>query len=402
MTRKDRYPLPRIDELLDRLRSAYIFTKLDLRSGYNLVRMREGDEWKTAFRTRYGSYEFLVLHFGLTNAPATFQHFMNDTFRAFLDDFLEAYLDDLIVFTTATFGEVAPVGCDPSETPKHVEQVRKVLTKMREGGLYANPKKCVFHVKTVDFLGYVVSPEGLTMDPAKTKVIDEWPTPKTVKDIQSFLGFCNFYRRFIAGYSKTAKPLTYLTKKDVPFLWSEKADAAFQLLKSAFSSAPLLAHFQPEYQTVVETDASDYAVAAVLSQENPSSQLLHPVAFYSRSLSPAERNYEIYNKELLAIHSSFKEWRSYLEGSTHSVRVITDHKNLEYFASTKLLTRRQARWSEFLSGFSYVVFYRPGCLGGKPDTLTRRSDVYPKGGGMALTPWPIHRTCKSSSRTANL
>jgi hypothetical protein len=161
VTRKDRYPLPRIDELLDRLRSAYIFTKLDLRSGYNLVRMREGDEWKTAFRTRYGSYEFLVMHFGLTNAPATFQHFMNDAFRSMLDDFLEIYLDDLIIFTVVGLGESPPTILSAADNPRHVEQVRQVLATMREHGLYANPKKCVFHVQTVDFLGYVVSPEGL-------------------------------------------------------------------------------------------------------------------------------------------------------------------------------------------------------------------------------------------------
>jgi hypothetical protein len=380
ITRKDRYPLPRIDELLDRLRSAYIFTKLDLRSGYNLVRMREGDEWKTAFRTRYGSYEFLVLHFGLTNAPATFQHFMNDAFRSMLDDFLEIYLDDLIVFTTPELDESLPTSLEPSANRRHVEQVRKVLTTMRDNGLYASPKKCVFHVNTVDFLGYVVSPAGLSMDPAKCKVIADWPIPKSVKDVQSFHGFANFYRRFVTGYSKITKPLTNLTRKEVPFVWSAQCQAAFEALKSAFTSAGILAHFQPEFQTVVETDASDYAVAAVLSQEHPETKELRPVAFYSRSMTPAELNYEIYDKELLAIFAAFKEWRSYLEGSVHTVRVVTDHKNLEYFATTKLLTRRQARWSEYLSGFNYVVYYRPGRLGGKPDALTRRPDVYPKGG----------------------
>ena len=204
--------------------------------------------------------------------------------------------------------------------------------------------------------------------------------PKNVKDVQSFLGFANFYRRFIANYSAIAKPLTNLTRKEVKFEMTTKCIAAFNELKGAFTTAPVLAHFHPEYPTIVETDASDYAIAAVLSQEDPNDHLLHPVAYFSRSMAPAELNYEIYDKELLAIFAGFRHWRAYLEGSVHPVRVVTDHKNLEYFATTKLLTRRQARWSEFLSSFHYKVLYRPGRLGGKPDILTRRSDVYPKRG----------------------
>ena len=322
--------------------------------------MREGDEWKTAFRTRYGSFEFLVLHFGLTNAPATFQHFMNDTFRQYLDDFLGGFLDDLIVFTALQPDETLPPTLSATDNPRHVGQMRTILQTMREAGLFANPKKCVFHQRTVDFLGYVVSPNGLSMDPAKTSVIAAWPTPKSVKEVQSFLGFANFYRRFIFQYSAIAKPLTNLTRKDVPFLWSTACQSAFDSLKSAFTTAPILAHFHPDRPIIVETDASDYAVAAVLSQEHPDTKAVHPIAFFSRSMSPAELNYEIYDKELLAIHAAFREWRSYLEGATHSVRVITDHKNLEYFASTKLLTCRQAWWSEFLSMFNYTVSYWPG------------------------------------------
>ena len=171
-----------------------------------------------------------------------------------------------------------------------------------------------------------------------------------------------------------------LTRKEVTFIWSPQCQEAFAGLKKAFTSAPILAHFHPDRQIHVETDASDYAVAAILSQVDPVDKLIHPVAYYSRSMSPAELNYKIYDKVLLAIHAAFKEWRSYLEGATHTVKVVTDHKNLEYFSTTKLLTHRQARWSEFLSAFNYTVFYRPGRLGGKPDVLTRRSDVYPKGG----------------------
>src|SRR6201999_3545661 len=197
-------------------------------------------------------------------------------------------------------------------------------------------------------------------------------------DVQSFLRFANFYRQFISHYSAIVKSLMNLTQKETEFTWSPQCQEAFTGLKKAFTSAPILAHFHPDCQIIVETDASNYAVAAILSQVDPNDKLVHPVAYYSRSMSPAELNYEIYDKELLAIHAAFKEWCSYLEGAAHTVKVITDHKNLEYFATTKLLTRRQARWSEFLSAFNYTVFYRPGRLGGKPNILTRRSDVVPE------------------------
>jgi hypothetical protein len=368
ITRKNRYPLPRIDELLDRLSRAQIFSKIDLKSGYNLVRVADGDEWKTAFRTRYGSYEFLVMHFGLTNAPATFQHFMNDTFYDLLDKFVAAYLDDLIIYT------------ESSDLADHIGHVREVLLRCRKSGLFANAKKCEFHVRTIEYVGYIVSPDGLSMDPAKVKAISDWPALQTLREVQSFLGFANFYRRFISGFARIAKPLTMLTRKDVPFQWSSTCAGAFGELKRHFVASPILAHYHPDRQTIIETDASDYAVAAVLSQVDPSTAFLHPIAFYSRSMSSAELNYEIYDKELLAIFAAFKEWRHYLEGIPDTIEVITDHKNLEYFASTKLLTRRQARWSEYLSGFSYTVRYRPGKQGVKPDSLTRRSDVYPQEG----------------------
>lgn len=167
-----------------------MFSKIDLKSGYNLVRIADGDEWKTAFRTRYGSYEFLVMHFGLTNAPATFQHFMNDTFYDLLDQFVAAYLDDLIIYT------------DSDDLKDHIKQVREVLLRCRTAGLFANAKKCEFHVRKIEYVGYIVSPEGLSMDPGKVKTVCDWPTPKTVRDIQSFLGFANFYRRFILGFAK--------------------------------------------------------------------------------------------------------------------------------------------------------------------------------------------------------
>lgn len=218
------------------------------------------------------------------------------------------------------------------------------------------------------------------MDPSKVEAILKWPTPKTVRDVQSFLGFANFYRRFVRSFASVSKPLTTLTRKDTPFVWSESCEKSFQTLKSHFDSSSILAHYHPERQIILETDASDYAIAAIISQIDPSTSTLYPISFFSRSMTTAELNYDIYDKELLAIFAAFKEWRHYLEGPELPIEVVTDHKNLEYFATTKLLTRRQARWSEYLSGFNFTIRYRPGKQGGKPDALTRRSDVYPEEG----------------------
>ena len=218
------------------------------------------------------------------------------------------------------------------------------------------------------------------MDPDKVKVIQDWPEPSKVKEVQSFLGFANFYRRYISNYSDIVVPLTRLTRKNIPWNFDEKCKLAFLTLKQAFISAPVLTHWKPDCPIIVETDASDYALAAILSIQE-SNQEIHPVAFLSRTFSESEVNYDVHDKELLAVFEAFKSWRHYLEGSTFPVTVITDHKNLEYFTTTKLLSRRQVRWSLYLAEFNLVVRFRPGRLGAKPDALTRRPDLYLKGGG---------------------
>ena len=364
ITKKDRYPLPLIPDLLDRLRSARTFTKIDLRGAYNLVRIAEGDEWKTVFRTHFGSYEFLVMHYGLTNAPASFQRFMNDIFKDLLDVCVVVYLDDILIYSK-----------NPADHAKHVQEV---LRRLRQNDLFAKLEKCEFNVDTTNFLGYIVSPTGLRMDESKIAVIKDWPTPRKVKEVQSFLGFANFYRRFITHYSDITVPLTRLTRKNAPYYWSPACEESFRLLKDAFVSAPVLHHFDPTLPPIVETDASDYAIAGILSHRTDDGDV-HPVAFFSRTLTGAELNYDTHDKELLAIFQAFKTWRHYLESPHHTVDVITDHKNLEYFSTTKTLTRRQARWSEFLSAFNMVIRFRPGKLGEKPDSLTRRTDYYLKG-----------------------
>ena len=365
ITVKNRYPLPLISETLNRLCRAKVFTKLDIISAFNRLRIKEGNEELTAFRTRFGLFEYLVMPFGLCNGPASFQHYINDTLRDYLDEICTAYLDDILIYSDIE--------------AEHEIHVKRVLARLRDAGLQADITKCEFHVKEVTYLGLIVTTEGVKMDPKKTDTVINWPQPVNVKDIQSFLGFANFYRRFIYGFSKLAAPLTALTKKGTPFEWSLQCQSSFEALKKAFTSDRVLRHFDPDRKIVVETDASDYVSGGILSQYD-NQGTLRPVAYFSKKHNPAECNYEIYDKELMAIVRAFEEWRPELEGSAFPVEVISDHKNLEYFTSSKELSRRQARWSEFLSRFDYKITYRPGKAGVKPDALTRRSGDLPKEG----------------------
>ena len=231
ISKKDRYPLPLISDLLDSPSQAKVYTKIDLRHAYHLVRIAEGDEWKTAFRTRYGSYEWQVMLFGLTNAPAAFQRFVNSVFADMLDVCVVVYLDDI------------PVYSDNMED--HTKHVREVLRRLHQHKLYAKPEKCEFHSDSVEYLGYFLSPNGLTMSQDKVKTICNWPEPCKVKDIQSFLGFANFYRQFIFNYSDIVVPLTRLTRKDAPWDFSDVCQRSFNQLKKAFTTAPILTYFQP-------------------------------------------------------------------------------------------------------------------------------------------------------------
>ncbi|KAJ1577334.1 hypothetical protein NDA12_006334 [Ustilago hordei] len=311
ITVKNRAPLPLIEEQLFLLRKARIYTKLDLRAAYNLIWIAKGDEWKTAFGTQLGLYEYLVMPFGLANAPAHFQSFINDIFRDIIGIYVVVYLDDFLIFS------------DTEEA--HVKHVTEVLTHLRSNRLFAKLSKCEFHTKTVEFLGYIIKPTGIEMDPEKVHTVKEWPMPESIHDIQRFLGFANFYRRFIAHFACIAKPLTALVKpieRFKKFELPEEAQQAFHKLIQAFTSAGVLQHFDYHLPTRLETDASDFAIAGVLKQEHEGRW--HPVAFYSRKMSSAEKNYEIHDKELLAV-------------------------------------------------------YRPGDKGGEPDALTRRTDMQPAG-----------------------
>ena len=363
ITVKNRFPLPLIQDLVRTLSKAKIYTALDLRGSFNLVRIAEGDEWKTAFSTRFGHYESLVMPYGLTNAPATLQNMMNDLFKDMLGIFVLIYLDDIIIFSNS-----------PEEHEKHVESV---LERLRDNKLYCRLSKCQFRTTKIVYLGYIITPDGVSMDPRKVSAIINWNHPTNVTEIQMFIGFTNFYRKFIENYSKITRPITQLLKKDAPFNWSSTVQSAFENLKQAFTKAPVLSHPDNRLPFIVETDASDFALGGVLRQRD-SNGTLGTIAFYSRQLLPAEINYEIYDKELLAIFACFKEWRHFLQ-SEHTTTVLCDHRNLQYFMTTKELTRRQARWALFFSEFRFVIDFIPGKKNTQPDLLSRKTQYQSKG-----------------------
>lgn len=362
LTIKNRYPLPLINETLARISRAKYFTKLDIVAAFNKLRMAKGEEWKTAFRTRYGLYEYLVMPFGLANAPSSFQNYINDVLREWLDDFVTAYIDDILIYS--------------DNLEDHRRHVRIVLQALREAGLQIDIDKCEFHQSSVKYLGLIIGSDGIKMDPTKVEAILSWGVPTNLKEVQGFLGFANFYRRFIKNFSRVVGPLTDLTKKGRTFAWSAACNKAFVTLKNAFLRAPILQPFDFDKPARVECDASDGATGAVLSQPDATG-FWRPVAYLSSRMTLAECNYDIYDKELLAIVKAFEQWRAELEGSPFGIEVHSDHKNLVYFMRSKLLNRRQARWSEFLSRFEFRIAYTPGSFNTRADALSRRPGDLP-------------------------
>jgi hypothetical protein len=375
VTIKNRHPLPLIMESLDRLSQAKYFTKLDVREAYHRVRIREGDEWKTAFRTRYGHFEYTVMPFGLTNAPAQFQALINETLQGLVDVSCIVYLDDILIFS------------DTME--QHTQHVKEILNRLRNARLYIKLSKCEWHTQRTEYLGYVISPDGVSIDEARVKTIQEWPQPRTVRDIRVFIGFMNYYRRFINGFSKLALPLTILTQKkpgsakrghEMRKEESQRLEIgaegqqAFQKLKDAFLGVPILCHFEADRKTKVEVDASGGAISGILSQMVPDEAgrlQWRPVDFYSRKLIAAEYNYDTHDQELLAIVKSLEHWRHYLEGI--HFEILTDHQNLKWFMETKTLNHRQVRSYLVLSRYDFVLNHRPGVTN-PADGPSRRPD----------------------------
>ena len=356
LTIKNKSQMPRQDELMDRLRGAKWFTKLDLQSGYHQVRIHPDDVEKTAFNTRYGHFEFNVLPFGLTNAPATFQALMNSIFADFVDVFVIVYLDDVLIFSRTL--------------EEHRVHVRKVLERLRQHKLYASRDKCEFGRQSIHFLGHVVSKDGIGMESSKLNEIRQWPVPKNVEDVRAFLGLTGYYRKFIHKFSQIAAPLSNLTRNQTPFLWTSDEQKAFDDLKNAMVTGPVLAVPDDNLPFTVTADASGYAVGAALTQDQGRGS--QPIAFMSHRMSDAEMNYPVHEQELLAVVRALSVWRHYLHGCKFTV--VTDHHSLTFLQTQPKLSKRQVRWTEFLSEFDFDIVYRPGKTNVVADALSRRAD----------------------------
>ncbi|CAA7054956.1 unnamed protein product [Microthlaspi erraticum] len=331
VTVKNRYPLPRIDE-------------------FGSIPIDEADVRKTAFRTRYGHFEFVVMPFGLTNAPAAFMRLMNDVFREYLDVFVIIFIDDILVYSRSQ--------------EEHATHLRLVLEKLREQKLFAKLSKCSFWQREMGFLGHIVSAEGVSVDPAKIEAIRDWPRPSSATEIRSFLGLAGYYRRFVKGFATMAQPMTKLTGKDVPFVWSAECEESFSQLKEMLTTTPVLALPEPGKPYMVYTDASGIGLGCVLMQEG------RVIAYASRQWQGSERNRPTHDLELGAVIFALKIWRSYLLGET--VQVFTDHKSLQHIFTQPMMNARQTRWVEFLADYQVSINYHPGKANLVADALSRR------------------------------
>ncbi|GJX00386.1 putative reverse transcriptase domain-containing protein [Tanacetum coccineum] len=323
-TVKNRYPLPRIDDLFDQLQGSSVYSKIDLRSGYHQLRVREEDISKTAFRTRYGHYEFQVMPFGLTNAPAVFMDLMSRVCKPYLDKFVIVFIDDIQIYS--------------KNKKDHEEHLKAILEFLKKEELYAKFSKCEFWIPKVQFLGHVINSQGIHVDPAKIESIKDWASPKTPTEIRQFLGLAGYYQRFIEGFSKIAKPMTKLTQKKVAFEWGDKQEAAFQTLKHKLCSASILALPQGAENFIVYCDASHKGLGAVLMQNE-------------------------------------KIWRHYLYGT--KCTVFTDNKSLQHILDQKELNMRQRRWLELLSDYDCEICYHPRKANIVADALSRKERIKP-------------------------
>ena len=353
-TVKDQFPLPRIDSLLERLGQAKVFTKLDLASGYHQIAMEESSIQKTAFRTNRGHFEFIVMPFGLCNAPGTFQRLMNKVFADNLGRYIAVYLDDILIFSR--------------NLEEHWTHLRWALGRLRDAKLYGRLHKCEFLKDQVDYLGFEVSPGGIQASPEKVRAIIEWPRPKGVHDVRSFLGLASYYRRFVRGFSEMARPLTALTRAGAEWEWSVPQHQAFNRLKAALTTAPVLKLPDFDRQFVVTTDASDAAVGAILEQDFGNG--LQPVAFASRKLNGAEMRYSAYERELLGIVWAIAQWKHYCQGP-HPVIIQTDHAPLRHLPNQASVNSRVWKWINILQGYNLEIRHIPGKRN-PADTLSRQ------------------------------
>jgi hypothetical protein len=354
VTIKNKYPLPCIDVLFDQQAGVKVFSKIDLRSGYHQIKIRASDVPKTAFSTRYGLYEFLVMSFDLTNAPSYFMYFMNSVFMNELDKFVVVFIDDILMYS--------------KNEAEHAKHLRIVLQRLRDHKLYAKFSKCKFWLDSVKFLGHTIYKDGISMDHSKVQEVMDWKPPKSVHQIRNFLGLAGYYRQFILDFSRIAKPMTELLKKGVKFVWSEECDKAFHTLREYFTSAPVLT--QPNMSKLFEVfcDASGTGLGCVLMQEN------RVIAYASRALRPHEKNYPTHDLELAAVVHALKIWRHYLMGNR--CNILTDHKSLKYIFTQLDLNMRQIRWLELIKDYDLEVHYHFGKAKVVANALSRKHCNY--------------------------
>ena len=351
VTIKNKYPLPRIEDLFDKLKGAGVFSKIDLRSGYYQLRVKDIDVPKTAFRTRYGHYEFLVMPFGLTNASTTFTDLMNRVFRPYLDQFVVVFIDDILVYSR--------------DEQKHEQHLKIVLQTLREKKLYAKLSKCDFWLKEVSFLGHVMSVEGIRVDLTKIEAVVNCKPPRSVTEVRSFLGLAGYYRRFVKGFSVIASPLTKLLRKGVKFELTDKCQNSFEQLKEMLVEAPVLTQPTTGKEYTLYSDASCIGLGCVLMQDGK------VVAYASRQLKTHEQNYPTHDLEFPAVVFSLKIWRHYLYGEKY--RIYTDHKSLKYLLTQKELNLRQRRWLELFKDCDCIIDYHPGKANVVADALSRKT-----------------------------
>ena len=372
-TIRQNYSLPRIDETLEKFKDCHFYSKLDLNSGYFQLRLNESDCYKTSFNTRFGSFQYRVLPFGLSGGPSSFMLIMNAAFRDLLDRGLSLYMDDVIIYTKTR--------------DEHLKLLKQVFEILRTNKLFVKISKCEFLKSSVEFLGHKVSVQGTQMLSSKIESILNWPQPKSVKQVQSFLGLCGFYRKYIKNYSQVTLPISNLVNSNHKFEWTAECESSFKLLKQLISSDPIL--ILPDYnrEFVLNTDASGFAIGAVLQQYDDSGQL-RPIAFYSKKLSDAERNWPVYELEAFSIVQSIKEFRSYLAGK--KFKVITDHQSLKYLKTQPSLTPKQHRWLVGLVDFDFDIEYRPGRQNVVADSLSRRADYDSTNSTASTNPNPVN------------
>jgi hypothetical protein len=354
VTIKNKYPLPRIDILFDQLTGARVFSKIDLRSGYHQIHIRPEDIPKTTFTTRYGLFEYLVMSFGLTNAPAHFTYLMNSVFMPKLDKFVVVFIDDILIYS--------------KNEEEHAWHLRIVLTRLREHQLYAKFSKCAFWLEKIQFLGHVLSAKGIVVDPSKVKDILEWKSPTTVHQVQSFLGLAGYYRQFIPDFSKLVKPITSLLKNDTKFNWYSRCNEAFEQLKVLLTTAPVLAQPDIEKSFDVYCDASGSGLGCILIQAG------RVVSYASRQLCRHEEHYPTHDLELAVVVHALKIWRHYLLGNI--CHIYTDHKSLNYIFTQLELNMRQRRWLKLIKDYELEIHYHPGKANVVTDALSHKASCH--------------------------